>query len=196
MGFLGDPRIERGKWQGVTEDALGVIYQWLTGATLEQFIEILNRGARVDHWKYRRDFWLAYYRMGVVDQAWLALGGAAQEHARRAFNKGYGAGKLVGSGVQFSHSVLLLRIGPLVIADWSHTGKCRIWFENDSNAPHLYRDEYSRPDLTTGSEMIVASYQDPGISHLYSDRGTWQSALADFIRRQTNINVTPQQYMG
>lgn len=194
LDLLKDPRVNRGNWQGVDARAIAVMRRWLAHETLEGFFRILDRSALDKHWKYRRAFWLAYHRRGLLDDAWLALGQHAQRYAREAFGKDAAYGKL-GFGAQSDQSVLLLKVQGLIIVEWSHNGKCRVWQIDDSDAPALHRRNYDRVDLTTGSMMITRHYRRPGIPHMNSQDGHWQGILSSFIQRQTNFRIGRQEYM-
>jgi hypothetical protein len=185
---LGDPRIRAGaaRWLGVAEEHKQVLLRWLVGTSLEQFLQIVDQVARPNHWDYRRAFWTAYYRVGAIDEAWVAFSRSGYALAKKCFDGPVGFAGLEG-GVQAGHAVLLLRIGGLVIADWSHDGSCRIWVSGNRKTPNFYRTRYRRDDLV--------NHEDFSQRHVSSERGNWQSAVAGFIRSKTGIALTINQYM-
>jgi hypothetical protein len=185
---LGDPRIHRHKWVGVSDNALRVIKRWLTQVALEQFFQVVDKVADEYMWRFRRAFWSAYYKKDVIDEAWVLFGPQARRYAIPAFQeKGDAFGKLeAGRGVQPNHSVLLLRIGKLTIADWSHAGKCFIWSEGNKSAPKLYEPRYTRAQVVTGSD-------NEGESHTSSDTLNWQGKIREYIRRRTGISITDDE---
>lgn len=81
LRHLKDPRIEPLKWQGVGDEAMRVIRRWLTRAALEQFLQIVDKVAEPDHWRYRRAFWMAYYEKKAIDEAWVVFAPAAEQIA-------------------------------------------------------------------------------------------------------------------
>lgn len=183
---FGDPRMQRTRWNGVNDSATNVFKRWLTGATLEAFIRVIERVAEKDHWKYRKAFWMAYYRAGHVLDAWVVLGPEAKWISREfADLKGQSA-ELI-KPLQSNHSVLLLRIGNLVVADWSHNGKCRVWREGDLYAPKLYRTKYEAGDLRAATDFEVV--------HHGSSAGGWQLKIHDHIRGLTGIRLSSSNYM-
>lgn len=183
---FGDPRMQRTRWNGVNESATNVFKRWLTGETLEAFVRVIERVAERDHWKYRKAFWMAYYRAGHVLDAWVVLGPEAKIISRQfADLKGHSS-ELIRPQLS-NHSVLLLRIGNLVVADWSHNGKCRMWREGDLYAPMLYRTRYEASDLRAATDFEV--------THHSSSTGGWQLKIHDHIRDLTGIRLSFSSYM-
>lgn len=182
----GDPRMQRARWNGVNETATNVFKRWLTGATLEAFVRVIERVAERGHWKYRKAFWMGYYRAGHVLDAWVALGPDAERIARQLDDLKGQSSKLVGQR-QSNHCVLLLRIGNLLVADWSHNGKCRVWREGQRYAPRLYRNQYDAGDLKAGADIEVV--------HQQSSAGAWQLKIHDHIRDLTGIRLSSSSYM-
>lgn len=182
---FGDPRMQRTRWNGVSKSAVDVFKRWLTGATLEAFVRVIERVAEKDHWKYRKAFWMAYYRAGYVLDAWVALGPEAKLLSRQIEELRGQSSELI-KPPSSNHSVLLLRIGSLIVADWSHNGKCRIWREGDRYAPTLYRAKYDAADLRAASDFEVA--------HHSSAYGGWQLKIHDHIRDLTGIRLPTSSY--
>lgn len=172
---LGDPRIEKRTWPLVREEARAVILGWLVEQNLRGFISILTQTAD-PIWIHRRDFWMRYLEKKVITEAWVVLGSAARRLAKEHFGDGFG----MLSGASSDQSVLLMRIGGLTIAEWSHNGACRIWRTQMQETPTLYRKTYYAPNLrTTPDESIV---------HQGSDRWRWQDKIARYIRDTTGIS--------
>ncbi len=192
-----DPRFERGPWQGVSDAAREVMYGWLVEDTLEDFFRLLQHAAKGDltaqrHWRARRAFWSAYLRAGHICDAWVVLSPRIDHEARRRLRGSEHAyGKLeAGSGVQPNHAVLMLRIDRLVITDWSHNGKYRVWDEGRRHAkpiPVLYRRVYRRADMVNSPDHDGA--------HHGSENGVWQRHLAGFIRDATGITMTTKELL-
>jgi EH_Signature domain len=87
-------------------------------------------------------------------------------------------------GAAADQAVLLLRIGDLTIADWSHDGKLRIW-RRGTAAPELNLKSYSAPDLRLDSDFELV--------HLPPDG--WQQRTEAYIRRHTGIEISETEYM-
>ncbi|WP_457572507.1 EH signature domain-containing protein [Desulfovulcanus sp.] len=187
---LGDPRIKKTGWVGINEKAMQIIFSWLVEITLDVFFQLLDATADTI-WKYRKSFWDAYYKRGYIRDAWAILGKDAISIAKRISDKKIFFGQLAGS---YSHnqSVLLMRIDNLIIAEWSHNGKCRIWEINEKNEkiiPKLYNNDspYNAADLRCNADLEQVHYS--------SKTGTWQKKVEGFIRRHTNIKIAKEEYM-
>ena len=88
-GGYGDPRVDGHKhyqWDGVSQQARGVILHWLTGDTLRGFMRVLKITAD-EIWQHRQKFWMAYYEHGHIDEAWMALGVDAWREGTRKIVK-------------------------------------------------------------------------------------------------------------
>jgi hypothetical protein len=191
LAHFHDPRlpINAKDWVGVQEDAKAVLRKWLTGVALEQFFVVVDQVAQERMWRYRRSFWSAYYNANAINDAWVLFGSDARSFAKRAFGKTQTYGILEkGYQVQADHSVLLMKIGKLTVADWSHNGKCHIWLDGNEDAPKLYRERYTRPTLIQGSD-------NDGQVHYGSEHGTWQRQVESYIRKRSGFSLSERHYM-
>ena len=177
---VGDPRIQRGAWQPVDPAATAVMLHWLTGDTLRQFFDILSRTAD-EIWEYRKKFWMAFYEMGAITDAYFALGRSAEVLAQRVRHNIPSLSYASLVGAQPDQSVLVMRLADFTIAEWTHDGKCRFWMSSMNSAPRLYQKSYLAGDLRNGAEFEQA--------HHGSATGTWQSKIAEHIRRRSGIYV-------
>jgi hypothetical protein len=181
-----DPRLHRGRWQGIHDDARNVMFRWLVGTTLKDFFRLLDHASKQNrdfdrHWKYRKEFWSAYLDAGHIVDAWVALGPKVGVEARNLLSdsRGQYADLLRGSGVNPLHSVLILRIDNLVITEWSHIGKYRVWYASSGTKPKFYQSRYTRQGLISQPDF-------EGI-HSSSESYSWQSKLSSYILNQTGI---------
>ncbi|MCG9737675.1 EH signature domain-containing protein [Shewanella insulae] len=193
LGYFKDPRVNNGLWVNVNNAAKKVFLSWMVENTLEDFFSLLDYVSRGDetadrHWRYRKAFWKAYLDVEAIDEAWLVLGPYAKSMTNH-FLKGdssYGA-FIRGSGVNNRHSALILRIGNLIITEWSHSGKYRYWLETSQYAPKFYLSDYTRKMLVN-----LPYHED---SHYNSENGTWQRQLSDSIKSYTGIIIRYNNYM-
>lgn len=191
LEYYKDPRLPKNSksWIGVPDDIVSILRKWLSRVALEQFFEVVDQVAQEHMWRFRRAFWLAYYDANVIDDAWVLFGPAAQMYAKRIFGKTQSYGILQkGYQVQSDHSVLLMKIGKLTVADWSHNGKCHIWLDGNRSAPKLYFPRYQRHDVVTESD-------NGGQIHHSSTHGTWQRQVEAYIRKHAGISISEQSYM-
>lgn len=196
LDHYGDPRLSKGMWQGTNREAQEVMFRWLVQATLEDFFRFLDHVAKhsndkqVDrHWRYRRAFWTAYLEAGMIEEAWVTFGPEARQEARHRLEglKNNYSELQSGGGAKSNHAVLLLRIGDLVITEWSHMGKFRSWHVDNDNAPRFYRRSYRRGQ--------VVHQPDFEGSHQGSESGSWQRKLSTYIREQTGFSIPMKDLM-
>ena len=189
MRHLSDPRISmRGGWMGISEQIRHVMFRWLVGLELRDFFRLLDETALDRHWRYRKAFWSAYLDQDYISDAWVTLGPEAAKIAHRKLEGGNkGAGMLWGNGVKANHSVLIMRIDSITIAEWSHNGTCRFWLDGNKHAPKLYQEDYSRRGLMNGADFEQR--------HSSADRGAWQDSVAHWIKDNTGIKMPMYQYM-
>ncbi|MEO5376793.1 MAG: EH signature domain-containing protein [Magnetococcus sp. DMHC-6] len=185
-----DPRlsIHAKEWLGVKEEAIAVLRKWLTSVALDQFFVVVDQVAMERMWSFRKTFWLAYFQADLISDAWVLFGPKAQVYARQAFGKIVSYGFLEKSGIDQNHSVLLLKINKLTVAEWSHNGKCHIWVDGNPKAPKLYLGRYRRHDLVQYSD-------NQGQVHSGSENGRWQRQIEAFIRNNTGISLSERNYM-
>lgn len=185
LHHLGDPRLR--PWVGVDPRAQQVIRRWLVGRTLEDFFNLLDNTALDHQWRYRRAFWTTGLNRDLIKEAYVVLGRDAEFLTSKYLEVDVRTyGQLQGG--QASQSVLLMEIGGLIIAEWSHNGSCRIWTNNSPRAPKLYKRLYHADELKTGPKHTVG--------HHGSAHGTWQQRIADVIYQHTRVRIDSSEYMS
>ncbi len=199
---FGDPRTNSNQWLSranalskkyqITDatDVFRLLNRWLTERSVELFFEIIaDTTERKDHWKARRAFWNAYLTTGAISDAWCILGTQAERHVKRISGiTPNDFGKVDGSNIDPGHSALLMKIGDLVIADWSHVGAVRFW--KDPNTPALYAKKYYGKNLDRSSGYNYAKINHVPVKSM-SHIGKWYRKFSDFIKQETGI-----QYSG
>lgn len=189
LSLLHDPRIDMARWTDIHEDARRVMRRWLTKASLEQFLEVVDRTAQTHMWAARRKFWGAYYERRFMQEAWVAFArdGAAVAKQLAADRENVAIGNFGhlqhGSNVQRDHAVLIMQIGELTVADWSHNGRCHIWLPSNDKAPKLYGQTYTKHKLAEGSDFAKVH------------SGMWQYDVHEYIKRQTGLRMQTRDYM-
>jgi hypothetical protein len=188
LSNLGDPRIDKGPWLRPNPLAHEIMNRWLAQATLEQFLKVVDRVAARHQWEYRRAFWSAYIEKRVVGNSWVVFGSDGAHVARRLAEES--TDKFMSkfatlSGASPNQSVLLLKIADLVIADWSHNGRLRIWRKGNLNSPEFDRPSYLAAELRAKPDFEIP--------HLPPDG--WQRKAESYIRKQSGIRVAEYEYM-
>ena len=184
----GSPRTSKNSWIGVCPEAIGVMERWLVRKSLDLFFEILNKSAD-GIWRYRRSFWLAFYRAGLIQDAWPVFGKDALALIKRdpAFSRRLpGCAKLAGG--QSNQSVLLMKLPGLIVAEWSHAGACRVWLLSDMSTPRMFNFHYTAGELR--SECSYAQ------SHHGTHGGTWQFELSQWIETHTHVHIPMSKLMA
>jgi hypothetical protein len=158
LEFLGDPRMDKVSWLRSDAAAQAVIVRWLAEATLEQFLKVVDRVAPKHQWEYRKAFWSAYIEKQVVSNSWVAFGTAGADVARRLAETS--DDKLMRQfatlgGASSDQAVLLLQIDDLIIADWSHNGRLRIWKRGGPNTPEFGSTSYLAAQLRASAEFQI-----------------------------------------
>ena len=201
LARLGDPWSSAKRWSLAGEDAQDLMKKWLTQVSLKIFFKLIREHALDSHWHYREAFWTAYLEHGAISEAWLVLGSDTRAAATsiKDLNKAYGFLQRADS----SQSVLLLRVGSLVLCEWSHSGALRAWPANNKSAPKLRQRNYEASDLRSVSLPFPPDYPSgskgtdgqKGLPHHGADRGYWQYSVARLIGEHTNIRLTAEDWM-
>lgn len=199
LGHFGDPRTRPAEWIGM-DDVAAIIRRWLVEQSIHQFLDVVDRVARPEQWSYRRAFWTAVYDVGLIDDAYVAFDPIGAREAERTFKDDAPFGRLrSGDGqIQEGHSVLIMKIGSAVVADWSHNGRCNIWERPDEKgAPSLHRTSYSRNDLRKDLPRSLDEVERNN-SGVYTHSGAagylWQNKVAGHLYRLTGVRVAASAY--
>jgi EH_Signature domain len=198
LRWLGDPRLRPQRWVALGEQEAALMRRWLTRASLDLFFRLIDQHALEEHWRYRHAFWLAYLEKGAIADAWLALGREAHDSAVAIRELGGAYGRLRGPGVTANQSALLLRIGPLVISEFTHNGKLRIWPAEWRNTPQLGLQEYGKAYLVAKCLPFPpnpyrgkgGAADGKGLSHFQSQQSYWQGSAAVLIESRTGYKIT------
>lgn len=195
---IGDPRSKAAEWRSM-EEAARIARRWLTKESIDQFLDVVDEVALDRMWRWRRKFWNAVFDtkggdgQSIVQEAWVVFDDVGYAQAKKMGIKNLAVGRFERySNVQKGQSVLLLRIGKMVIAEWSHNGKVRIWHDaGREGAPKLYKPWYRGRELKGG---FSSYYCDWDRSHTSPESCAWQDAVADKLCDLTGIRVLRSKY--
>lgn len=193
---LGDPRVPggSGRWAQVDRNAVDLFKSWLAKASLETFFQIIRHYALDRQWRYRERFWKACLDKGAISDVWLALAHEVKAAARLVQDLRGSYGTLSG-GVDAKHAVILMRIGPLVLCEWSHNGRLRAWPADWKHAPQLGRSAYTGYELKTDSLVFPGGGKEDGLRHAGSDSGRWQDRAAALLRERAGVRLETKDYL-
>lgn len=192
-----DPRIHQ--WpslagsEGQSRRAICVetIKKWLSIEYLDLFIQIIQATAVDAQFNPRKQFWLKYFEKGVISDLTLILANDANTVALTARGRQQGAEYMKWSALSqagSNQSVLLMRLGDLIIAEWSHDGAMRFWRATDPDAPDFHMGEYSARQLRSGGLRVrVSGEYKPAIVH--QPNGQWMRWAREAIEYHTGVRV-------
>ena len=175
VGLMDDPRVNQSKWSKVSSSAFEYVMRLLVRATLDDFTKVIDATADARHWSERKPFWMQYYEMGAISDAWVAFGPKAVSRADK-LEKHYAQ---LMNATEKTHSALIMRIHDLIIVEWSHNGRCRFFSKKSGSwAPELYAKKYNFQELHARSD-----HPEGYMSHMER----WQGRFANYIYRKTNV---------
>jgi hypothetical protein len=203
LQHYGDPRTKPQRWAAASDDARHVFRRWLARVALAQFLEVIDMMAQAGElgnvdaafprqWKYRRRFWTAYFDHGWVSDAQVLFGPRGEALAHQLFGKSTPVAELTRGGsncrpVQPTHAVLIIRLGTITIADWSHNGQWMIWKEDNRYAPRVDRMKYTSCDV----DWQTANKHD---AHRGAANYGWQCKLRNYIHDLTGLWVDDREF--
>lgn len=180
-----DPRVNQRRWSKVSNEHIAVLSRWLTLESFEMLMKVLKRSNNTGQWKERAVFWGHYLDNEFVSDAWIVLGPDAKYYAEKLIEEGeikskssYGVLNAASSSpVQAIHSVILLKIGELVVSEWTHEGKVRFYRTSNSKKQVFYKASYSSANLRS----------DDAPDYSKRHQGNWQLDVENYIYQVTGI---------
>ena len=193
----GDPRMH--SWpipggpngQSRRDRCVATIKRWLSIEYLDLFMRIIERTAVDAQFRPRKSFWLQYFEADKIADVTLILASDADRVARRTrtetANAEYMQWARLNSALP-NQSVLLMRLGDLIIAEWSHSGAMRFWKASNENAPEFHLSEYLGYQLRQNSLKVKvgSEFRDAIIHH---DNGQWMRWASRTIEHHTGVSV-------
>lgn len=152
VSSFGDPRLKSGGvWSAVNEQERQTFFRWLTGATLEAFLDIVSKAENgVDEqrmWSNRRSFWRGLYKDKKIDAAWVALSDNARRIAHGEASRANDDallrfGRQTAKDGRAKTSILILQCGSKIVVEGSHSYKVHIFRQDAPGAPKLFQTHY------------------------------------------------------
>lgn len=187
-----DPRLNAGHWPHTEPSAKTVLMRWIAADAMDLFFSILSQTAE-PMWEHRHKFWQALMARNVIDEVWPVLGHQAGVIAKRSGIKDIQYSKL--NGALSEQSVLLMRMGDLIFAEWTHSGSLRVAEVTAIQAPKLYKRSYQGVDLRFMSLPFEQGSGAEGLRHMGAEYGSWQRKAADFVRQKTGVFLKASDYL-
>ena len=203
LSTLKDPRLYPGSWIEAGEDNTRLMRSWIAAATLEAFFTLIGEETNDKQWNYRRAFWQACLKKVPTTEVWVILGSdlVPRAHSIQALTGNFGCHTISGKAKQ---AALLIRIGHLVLLEWSHIGALKA-FADPRMSPSFYkteRDFYSNnridfPSLHFPNHPVLGGggSDDKGLWHRFPKKGLWQGCAAALLERQIGLRLDQRDYM-
>jgi hypothetical protein len=192
-----DPRIY--SWPGLRgadgqvrrDRCMATIRRWLSIEYLDLFIRIIESTAVDRQFQPRKAFWLKYFERDKITDVTLILASDADRAARAARSRETRTEYMKWSKLNAAlpnQSVLLMRLGDLIIAEWSHSGALRFWMATNEAAPEFHLPEYHGNQLRQGSLKIKVGNElkDAIIHH---ENRQWMRWSSNAISHYTGVSV-------
>lgn len=206
LRVVGDPRLRPERWRAAPEACAQLMRSWLAAASLETFFSLISETNDDPQWRYRRAFWRACLRKMPRDrpaEVWVVLGPGMAARAKAVKDLANAHGRMEASGQYGEQAVLLLRLGNIVLSEWSNVGPVRAWEIGDARCPALYRAHYEAQDLRARcldfpDHPILGkggAFDGKGLWHRSPQTGLWQGCAAAFLQSHTELRLTPKDYM-
>jgi hypothetical protein len=206
MRVIGDPRLYPDRWKPAPEECARLMRSWLAEASLETFFDLISEKNDDPQWRYRRAFWRACLRKMPKDQpgeVWVILGPGMAARAKAVRDLANGYGSMDASGQYGEQAVLLIRLGNIILSEWSNVGPVRAWLVGDRKCPPLYRSRYAAADLRAQGMDFPdhprlgrgGAFDGKGLWHRSPQTGLWQGCAAQFLATHVDLHLTEQDYM-
>lgn len=173
------------------EVCVSTLKRWLSIEYLDLFIKIIESTAVDRQFKPRKMFWLKYFEKDKISDVTLILASDADKIARKMQAQMDKTDYMQWAKLNLAlgdQSVLLMKLGDLVIAEWSHNGAIRFWKTSDKHAPQFHLKEYVGSQLRNGSLKIkVGNTLRNSIIH--HENGDWMKWAANTIKYFTGVTV-------
>lgn len=200
---IADPRIQPARWASVGEEATGQMRSWLARASLEAFLSLISQNNNDIQWRHRLHFWRACFEKVPSAEVWIVLGSSLSSRAKTIRDLAGSFGRMIGTGSN-DQAVLLMRMGPLVLSEWSNIGPVRAWNVGSKDTPQLYHPHYTDLQLKAASlnfpqhpvRQSGGSNGGEGLYHRHGDLGLWQGCAAALLLEKLQIRLTQKDYMG
>jgi hypothetical protein len=186
---LGDPRVDSANWACTSENTRTVLRGWLTRVAIDAFFrkigQFAERAGYDETWKAREAFWRMCLDQRIIADGWLVLGSEVRADVGHTKELRGAYGELHGAGS--NQSVLLMRIGPIVFAEWSHNGALRAWPGGSLHAPRFYHaGTYDAHRLKTGELRFPPPRYRPDLGptnemSLTHHKQIWQGRVAALL---------------
>ena len=192
LRVMGDPRVEAARWATVGEEATGLMRAWLAKASLEAFLSLISQTNDASQWRDRQKFWRACLAKMPSAEIWVVLGPGLAGRARTLRDLAGGFGEMDGAGAN-GQAVLLMKMGNLLLSEWSNVGPVRAWDLGAPTCPKLYHRNYDSRQLKGRSLPFPhqpTAHRGQGLWH----QGSWQERAGALLFDRLQLRLTAKDY--
>lgn len=182
----GDPRITGGdvRWRGVSDEAKQIFTRWITKEDIRFFFDVVAKACNDYKFEYRKAFWLAYlehisFCRPVLRQnaEYLFRNDSYYRERKRSI-------ATLNGGSSDQHA-FIIQIGNHTFVEFSTNAACYV-YDNSRLPFRLDRSEYTM-DTYLRNTLRNQSLAKHRVSHVYSERYSWQERLASWIKSELGI---------
>lgn len=197
---IGDPRVNPQAWAAAGEPVTALMRRWLSADSLEAFLALITGSNEDMRWRHRRAFWRACLRVSPFAEVWVVLGSNLAQRASTIASLNTAFGQMTGTG-SHDQAVLLMKLGSVVLSEWSNVGRLRAWDAGHPNCPTMDRPYYAATELRADSLSFLNEpnggkerHSFPGLTHHGSENFLWQERAAEFLRTKIGLRLTRKDY--
>lgn len=181
-----DPRIAGGdvRWRGVSDEAKQIFTRWITTEDVRFFFDVVAKACNDHKFEYRKAFWLAYLehisfcRLVLRQNAEYLFRNDPYYHERKR------SIATLNGGTNDQHA-FIIQMGNHTFVEFSTSAACYVY--NNSRLPlRLDGSEYTM-DTYPRNTLRNQSLAKHRVSHVYSERYSWQERLASWIKSEVGI---------
>ncbi len=198
VDLFGDPRTVP-EWAGHNPEAEHVARRWLTEQSLRLYLDSVATLKPPADWEYRRTFWQSLYRAGLIDEAWVVFDEAGVAAARQLVGNSVSVGGFApGADLEPGDAALMLKVGWLLVIDWSKGGPCCIWdTRREMGAPKLFQPWYPPVRFrkpTRGPDTIESHAAQGVFWHTDLRNYDWQDQISAYLREVHGVQLQDSAY--
>lgn len=208
LNLAGDPRIAssspnyRQWWLPLGEARINQVRGWLSKEDLRLFLQAVeqygNESGKEDLQRMfpaRKTFLEGLFKLGLIRQTRLMLGGIAQQSVRRIMGGEVKTNFAKMEGTMNDKAAIYLDCGDFHLVEGSHSFKIWVYLAQPGPAMKSYeRNSFSHSDLTVELPKVYKRLY-PGLGYeAVTHNGIWQRKVFDFLA-ENGIGVDIEQLL-
>jgi hypothetical protein len=208
LNLAGDPRIAssspnyRQWWLPLGEARINQVRGWLSKEDLRLFLQAVeqygNESGKEDLQRMfpaRKTFLEGLFKLGLIRQTRLMLGGVAQQSVRRIMGGEVKTNFAKMEGTMNDKAAIYLDCGDFHLVEGSHSFKIWVYLAQPGPAMKSYeRNSFSHSDLTVELPKVYKRLY-PGLEYeAVTHNGIWQRKVFDFLA-ENGIGVDIEQLL-